>query len=469
MKTDAIIASEAFQREAMRSERIRIIGILVVLGAIFLIVAGRAFTVGGPGEGRLFLPFVALLVAMTAYEGTMLVAVRRSIERDRALPAWCWTVNVVVETLLPTISLLILTENEVFGPYRALAAPAVLAYFFFIILSTLRLSPAMARVTGLASAIGYLMVLAYTIVRYPDPPEGALPLGAGLYLTYAVFLLIGGFVAGEVARQVRRHVTAALDEALHNERVHRDLELARSIQQGLLPKEPPIAPGFDVAGWNQPADQTGGDFFYWDRLADGRTVVVLADVTGHGIGPALIASVSRAYGRACFATDTEVGAALTRIDGLLSEDLPSGKLVNFVAAVLDPNGSDVQLISAGQAPLLVFRAASMTVEHFKAHRVPLGVGLGLGHGPAQRVSLEPGDTLILVTDGFFEWENPEEEQFGLDRLDEAIRGARDLPAREIISTLHSAVLHFANGTEQPDDLTAVIVKREPRLETRKEP
>ena len=128
--------------------------------------------------------------------------------------------------------------------------------------------------------------------------------------------------------------------------------------------------------------------------------------------------------------------------------------------MLDPNGSDVQLISAGQAPLLVFRAASMTVEQFKAHGVPLGVGLGLGHGPAQRIRLQPGDVLILLTDGFFEWENSEDEQFGLDRLDDAIRQARDLPAREIISSLHSAVLQFAGGTEQMDDLTAVIVKRE---------
>ena len=77
--------------------------------------------------------------------------------------------------------------------------------------------------------------------------------------------------------------------------------------------------------------------------------------------------------------------------------------------------------------------------------------------------------VVLVTDGFFEWENPDGEQFGLDRLDEAIRQARDLPAREIIPAMYSAVLKFADGTAQGDDLTAVIVKREPRVETRKEP
>ena len=272
-KAETVIASRAFQREAMRGEKIRIVGLLIVLAVVFLFVSGRAFIVGGPADIGLFLPVAALLAAMAVYETTMLVAVRRGIERDHTLPAWCWMVNVAIETLLPTIALLILTESEVYGPYRALAAPAVLAYFFFFILSILRLSPGMARMTGLVSTIGYLAVIAYTIVRYPDPPEGALSLGNGLYLTYAAFLLIGGFVAGEVARQVRRHVTAALDEALHNERVHRDLELARTIQQGLLPEKPPIAPGFDVAGWNQPADQTGGDFFLLGssgRWTDGR-------------------------------------------------------------------------------------------------------------------------------------------------------------------------------------------------------
>jgi len=117
---------------------------------------------------------------------------------------------------------------------------------------------------------------------------------------------------------------------------------------------------------------------------------------------------------------------------------------------------------------LTVRADSRTVEHTNDHGVPLGVGLGLGHGPAQRIALEPGDTVILVTDGFFEWENPDGEQFGLDRLDEAIRQARDLPAREIISAMYSAVLQFADGTEQGDDLTAVIVKHERHGEARKE-
>ena len=103
---ESIVASSAFQREALRSERIRIVGILSVLGAVFLFFLGRALLLGGPGELRLFFLFLVLLAAMAAYESTMLVAVRRALRRDRGLPGWSWMLNVVVETLLPTISLL---------------------------------------------------------------------------------------------------------------------------------------------------------------------------------------------------------------------------------------------------------------------------------------------------------------------------------------------------------------------------
>ena len=84
---------------------------------------------------------------------------------------------------------------------------------------------------------------------------------------------------------------------------------------------------------------------------------------------------------------------------------------------------------------------------------------GLAHGPAQEIDLAPGDFLVLITDGFFEWENAAGEQFGLDRLNETIRRSKDQPAREIISTLHAEVTRFADGTPQNDDLTAVVVKR----------
>jgi serine phosphatase RsbU (regulator of sigma subunit) len=111
---------------------------------------------------------------------------------------------------------------------------------------------------------------------------------------YAATLLIAGFVAGVVAGEFRKQVDAALREAELRRQVdslEHDLGVARSIQQSLLPGTMPLIKGFEIAGWNQPADQTGGDYYDWQLLPDGKVVVALADVTGHGIGPALLASV----------------------------------------------------------------------------------------------------------------------------------------------------------------------------------
>jgi serine phosphatase RsbU (regulator of sigma subunit) len=454
------IRSEALQLAAQQSERTRAVGMIVVLVVLLAVGVIRAMLSGAAAELRLLPIAVATVGGMIAYEAAMLILIGRAIRSKRLIPPRGWLANLFVEMLFPSGLLLLLTETPALGPYRALAAPAVLIYLLLIILSTLRLSPWLSGLTGVFASGGYLAITAYTYWRYgaPDVTSGAFPMA--VYATFAFLLLVGGWVAAAVAGQIRGHVVAALREARQVERMEHDLGLARSIQQGLLPKEPPRIDGFDIAGWNKPAEQTGGDYFDWFRLQDGRTVLSLGDVTGHGIGPALVTAVCRAYGRACLPSEGDLGKAMDSMDALLLADLPTGKLITFVAAVLDPTSASLQLLSAGHGPLLVYRAADDRVDTFKAHGVPFGIGMGVGYGPAQTVTLAPGDMLVLITDGFFEWENAREEQFGLERLEATVRAARHLPASDIISRLHEKVTDFAGGTEQADDLTAVIVKRD---------
>lgn len=117
------------------------------------------------------------------------------------------------------------------------------------------------------------------------------------------------------------------------EEVEHDLGIARSIQQSLLPTVLPKVNGMEISGWNLPADATGGDYFDWKRMRDGRLVVTLAGVTGHGIGPALVASVCRAYARSSFDTHDDLVNATQRINHYFGEDLPAGSFATFVAAV----------------------------------------------------------------------------------------------------------------------------------------
>ncbi len=456
------IQSEAFQRAALRSERIRIIGLLGGAVAMFAVVLLRALLFGSSEEIRYLPGILVLLVCLMAYESLVLVLVNGLIRSERDLPSWVSLLNLFIETLFPTNGLLLLTQSAFLGPYRALVAPAVPVYFFFIILSTLRLNPSLSWLTGLFSTAGYLAVTGYTYWQYPDPAGSLSVFPVEIYLTYAVVILIGGIIAAAVAGQIRTHVRAALREAETRrevERLEHDLGIARSIQQGLLPQNPPQLDGFEIAGWNQPADQTGGDYFDWQELADGRLAVSLADVTGHGIGPALVTAVCRAYARASFPSDSELESVMKQLNNLLFEDLPPERFVTFVVALLDPATSEIQLLSAGHAPLLLYTLADDRVHDFSAHGVPFGLFSGSGYGSPQQIKLAPGDMLILITDGFLEWMNSEDEEFGLSRVQEIIRATKDLPPQEIISRLYSAVIAFSGGTQQQDDLTAVILKR----------
>jgi serine phosphatase RsbU (regulator of sigma subunit) len=457
------ISSTAFDRATLHSERYRIVGLLVVFGGVLVLLLLRAVFLASPVEIALLPWALLILCGFVVYEAAILLRLLRKIKSGQDFSKWVWRVNVFVETLFPTTALFLLTEVPFFGPYRALVAPAVLIYFLFIILSTLRLNPLLCWLTGIFSSAGYAMVVVYTFWHYPgglNPDRTGFVLE--VYISYAVFLFFGGGIAGVVAGEIRKHVSSALREAETRrimEKMEHDLNIARSIQQSLLPAEAPAGAQFDIAGWNQPADQTGGDYFDWQTLPDQRIVLTLADSTGHGIGPALVASTCRAYARACFLSAGETSQVMDRLNGLLAADLPPERFVTFVAAILDPLRASLQLFSAGHSPLLYYRAGEKQVENFAAQGIPLGMIAGIPYESPIDIPMSPGDILVLVTDGFFEWANPRDEQYGTARVEEVLRANYESTAKEIIERLYASVLGFSEHSAQQDDLTAVIIKR----------
>jgi serine phosphatase RsbU (regulator of sigma subunit) len=431
----------------------------MVLGLHFVATVVRRMIFEGEQVKQHFLLLTAFFAVLGGYEMLLLRRVNHALREEADLGTATQVLNVFVEALFPSLGIILLIATDMAKPYVALVAPVVLAYFLFVILSTLRLSPILARLTGIFSAAGYALVVGGVFLLYPVPEvrQGMQPVE--FYVGNTVMILAAGLLAGGVARQIRLHVGAALREAREVERINGELETARNIQQGLLPRETPALDDYDIAGWNKPADQTGGDYYGWPRLVDGRTVLTLADVAGHGIASALMASACHAYVQATTAQESGLEAIITRLNRLLCADLPAGKLVTFVAAALDPSTARLQLLSAGHAPLLLYSSSEDKVHSFDAHGVPFGVFRGMAYGPPQEITLAAGDMLVLVTDGFFEWTNARDEDFGFDRLKDAIRAARDLPAADVISSLHKAVTQFTAGTAQPDDLTAVVLKR----------
>ena len=236
-----------------------------------------------------------------------------------------------------------------------------------------------------------------------------------------------------------------------------------------MPTSDPSVRGYDIAGWNRPADQTGGDCYDFLALDDGRLGVVLADAVGHGIGAALIIAECRALLRAVLSTTQDLPAAVGRVNALLYSDLRPEQFVTAFIGILDPAQARLSYVSAGQGPLLLYRAADQSVVELPATCFPFAIVPDGEFLPGEPIQLEPGDLFILLTDGFYEWQRPgaagKAEQFGMERVREVVRANADKSARAISDRLYDAVRAFGEGTVQNDDLTIVIIKSTPPSES----
>jgi serine phosphatase RsbU (regulator of sigma subunit) len=456
------IQSLAFQQAHLKSERLRLLIVLGTIGIGFLVRSVRVLIHSGGENVQLWLTTLGVLAPLAGAEFLMLLAVNRAHKQQRDLSNAAWTGNIIVENALPALGIVLTTSSSIDPAYRALAHPAVLVFFLFITLSTLRLSPALCRLSGFVAAVSYLGAALFLGWKPSFAAGTALLSPQRVVFDFALEFIIGGFVAGIVAGEIRKQVDAALREAetrRQMDRMEHDLEVARSIQQSLLPTSMPRIEGYEIAAWNQPADQTGGDYYDWQLLPDGKVVLALADVTGHGIGPALLAAVCRAYARSSFKTQNGLLAAMDELNCALAGDIGEGRFVTFVAAVCTSTSCTVELLSAGHGPLLVYKMRGDQIDQRGSQGLPLGILPSFVSAPPEILEMHAGDLLVLATDGFFEWANPKGEQFGVSRSGEVIRQAKEKSPRELISTLYRAVVEFSEGTEQQDDLTAVVIKR----------
>jgi serine phosphatase RsbU (regulator of sigma subunit) len=259
-------------------------------------------------------------------------------------------------------------------------------------------------------------------------------------------------------------------DVLRDDRVklERDLSLARKIQMDVLPKELPACPGYDMAAFSLPAEQTGGDIYDLVALAidpeavEGppSLVLLLADATGHGIGPALSVTQVRSMLRIGVRLRAELEDVLMQINRQLCQDLGAGRFVTAFLGLLDPTMHRINYHSAGQAPLLHFHAKTHTFQWLDSSMLPLGVEEEAEHDGVQHMHLEPGDLIILLTDGFYEYQNQKGELFGQERVAEIILKHHHRPARDMLSELLNATRAWADGAPQLDDMTGLIISRQ---------
>jgi sigma-B regulation protein RsbU (phosphoserine phosphatase) len=267
---------------------------------------------------------------------------------------------------------------------------------------------------------------------------------------------IAGFLATQAGVAIQRQ--QLLDHYARKQKIERDLSIACSIQKNLLPSRNPTFSGFDVAGWNQPADETGGDFYDFLQLDNGALAVLVADATGHGIGPALIMTEARALCRATLLGGEGLERAVDDVQRLLSMDMPEGRFVTAFIGMLHASG-ELEFLSAGQGPILLYDRSSDSFEELPTQGLPLGLMPEEAYEPAVQRRLEEGDMLILLTDGFYESERADGVAFGSQRVEAVIRRLRDDSAENIVRALAEEVATFTHGVPQMDDLTAVICIR----------
>jgi PAS domain S-box-containing protein len=241
--------------------------------------------------------------------------------------------------------------------------------------------------------------------------------------------------------------------------VTEQLRLARSIQQGFFPKTPPEVTGFDLGGASYPAEETGGDYFDYFQMPSGRVGVVVADVSGHGLGPALVMSQTRAYLQALLPLGLDVGELATRLNDFLLADLQEARFVTLFLVQLDPRDGSFIYASAGHRCYVL--GPGDEVQPLDATSVPLGILPGCVPSASPR-TLQPGQIVVFPTDGVEDTESPQGVPFGVERMLDVVRANRHRSAAEIVETLYLSVRSFAQDTPQLDDITVVVLKVEAR-------
>jgi serine phosphatase RsbU (regulator of sigma subunit) len=278
--------------------------------------------------------------------------------------------------------------------------------------------------------------------------------GAEDYLVkgYANSNLLARSLRYAIERFRRRQAERALRET------YDQLRAARAIQQRLFPAAAPQLPGLDIAGGSFPAEATGGDYFDYIPMADGTLGVVISDVTGHGFGPALVMASTRAYLRGFTLLHADVTAVLGLANRALVTDVGNDRFVTLLLARLDPAARTLAYGNAGHPAGYVLDTRNRVKRSLASTSIPLGVLPEADFPAGEPVRLDPGDLVVLLTDGIVEARAPDNTPFGTQRVFDLIRLYRTDPARLIVANLYHAVRAFTQNTPQLDDITAVVIK-----------
>ncbi len=235
------------------------------------------------------------------------------------------------------------------------------------------------------------------------------------------------------------------------------LNVAKEIQQSFIPQKQPNIKGYDITGTNIPSGQVGGDYFDFIDIVEGHLGIAIADVSGKGIPAALIMASFRASLIAEIRNNYAIRTICSKVNSLLCESLEPGNFVTAVYGVLNFKNHILTFVNCGHNEPILMRADG-SIEYLSEGGPLLGVTTE-GLYEERPVLIQPGDIAVFYTDGVTEVFDENEEQFGMERLENVMRENRHRSASEIQKAILDAVTPFSATEQLPDDLTMVVLKR----------
>jgi serine phosphatase RsbU (regulator of sigma subunit)/pSer/pThr/pTyr-binding forkhead associated (FHA) protein len=262
-------------------------------------------------------------------------------------------------------------------------------------------------------------------------------------------------LANVAAIKIEHERLAVVEE---NERQHRvELDQAAEIQRRLLPEKAPVIPGIELLGLNEQCRTVGGDYYDFFAYPDGRVAAVLGDVSGKGMPAALLVGNLQARLQFLAEEPEDLGRLVSRLDRSMAANCPSNRFVSLFIFVIDPKSEEMNYCNAGHNPPLVVHADG-SVEKLETGGLLIGILPGRGYEQGQ-CRLGKGDLVFVFSDGLSEATNPDNEEFGEDRLAELLCRHRTEPVATLLETVKKTLDEWTAGAPPADDLTMVVARR----------
>ncbi len=256
----------------------------------------------------------------------------------------------------------------------------------------------------------------------------------------------------QMAADVEEHQRSAVSQ----ERIRRELELGRQIQHDMLPQGSLMLGLTEIKGVSVPAREVGGDFFNYFQLRDGRIALLVGDVSGKGVGAALLMANLQAALRTRLALGQDLASLAQELDVDIDRTTPGPVYATLFVGILDPATHRLRCVNAGHNPQYVLRTDGR-LERMESTGRPIGLLSGGGY-VEQAFDVAAGDVLFFYTDGCVEAENASGDMFGSERLEQALATAAGLGADQVMAKVEAEVARFRAGVELQDDATMMVVK-----------